>query len=118
MFSKENERFESYLSKDLWDCLELFICSNWTCNEYLVKMSNLEKHISIGWIPLGSSVAFSSFEKAKIAIFGHIFALKAEFKRFFAKFTKNDLQSLKSCQRHTEGGFEPLMSSVYHPLQS
>ena len=67
--------FESYPNEVLLDCLELFICSNWTCHESLERISTLDKHISIGWRSQSGSVAFSSYEKAKMTVFAHIFCL-------------------------------------------
>ena len=58
----KRERFESYLSEVLWDCLGLFIFSNWTSKDSLERIPTLEMYMSIGWTPLCSSVAFSSFE--------------------------------------------------------
>ena len=81
----QRECFESYLSKVLLDCLELFICSNWTCHESLERISTLEKHMSIGWRSPSSSVAFSSFEKPKMAVFAYISAFEAKFQAIFAK---------------------------------
>ena len=69
----QSERFESYLNEVLLDCLELFIRSNWTCHESLERISTLEKHMSIGWRSPSGSVAFSSYEKAKMTVFAHKF---------------------------------------------
>ena len=63
-------------------------CSSGTSFESLERISAPGKQILIGGKPLTSSVAFSSFKKVKIAIFIHISALKADFKRFSPKFTK------------------------------
>ena len=115
----QRECFESYLSKVLLDCLELFIWSNWTYHESLERISTLEKHMSIGWRSPSSSVAFSSFEKPKIAVFCLYFCLWGQISSDYRQnSSRNELQSLKSCQRHTSGGLEQHMSPVYHPLQS
>ena len=81
----QRELFQSYLSELSLDCLELFICSNWTSEESLGEISMSEKHISIGWGCLSGSVAFLSSKRAKIAVFAYIFAFRAEFKRFSSK---------------------------------
>ena len=116
----QRESFESYLSEVLLDCLELFICSNWTCYESLERISTLEKHISIGWRSSSGSVTFSNtiYEKAKMIVFDYIciFCLWSQISSdFLQKSSRNELQSLKSCQRHTSGGLEQHMSPVYHP---
>ena len=41
--------------------------------------------MSIGWRSPSSSVAFSSFEKAKIAVFAYISAFEAKFQAIIAK---------------------------------
>ena len=85
----QGEGCEGYLSEVLLDCLEHVKCFSGTSCESLERISAPEKQISIGWKPLSSSVAFSSFKKVKLAIFNsYISALKAEFKRFSPKFTK------------------------------
>ena len=82
----QGESCERYLSKVFLNCLEHVKCSSGTSCESLERISAPEKQISIGWKPLSSSVAFSSFKKVKLAIFNsYISALKAEFKRISPK---------------------------------
>ena len=71
----QGEGFERYLSEDLLDCLEHVKCSSGTYFEPLERISAPEKQISIGWKPLSSSVAFSSFKKVNIANFYSYFLL-------------------------------------------
>ena len=65
----QGEGCERYVSEVLLNCLEHVKCSSGTSFESLERISAPEKEISIGWKPLGSSVAFSSFKKVQKAIF-------------------------------------------------
>ena len=81
----QGEGFERYLSEDLLDCLVRVKCSSGTSFESLERISAPEEQIPIGWKPLSSSVAFSSFNKAKIAMFYSYCCFKVGFQAIFAK---------------------------------
>ena len=67
------------------DCLEHVKCSNGTSFESLERIAAPEEQIPIGWKPLSSSVAFSSFNKGKIAMFYSYFCFEGRFQAIFAK---------------------------------
>ena len=67
------------------DCLVRVKCSSGTSFESLERISAPEEQIPIGWKPLSSSVAFSSFNKGKIAMFYSYFCFKVGFQAIFAK---------------------------------
>ena len=81
----QGEGFERYLSEVLVDCLEHVKCSSETSFESLERISAPEEQIPIGWKPLSSSVAFSSFNKGKIAMFYSYFCFEGKFQAIFAK---------------------------------
>ena len=60
-------------------------CSSGTSFESLERISAPEEQIPIGWKPLSSSVAFSSFNKGKIAMFYSYFCFESRFQAIFAK---------------------------------
>ena len=60
-------------------------CSSKTSFEFLERISAPEEKIPIGWKPLSSSVAFSSFNKGKIAMFYSYFCFEGRFQASFAK---------------------------------
>ena len=60
-------------------------CSSGTSCESLERISAPEKQISIGWKPLSSSVAFSSFKQVRIGIFYSYFCFAGRFQVIFAK---------------------------------
>ena len=98
-FSKNSHRGEGcerYLSEVSLYCLEHVKCSSGTSCESLERISAPEKHISIGWKPLSSSVVFSSFKKVRIAIFYSYFCFEGRFQAIFAKVhQKMDCKSKK-----------------------
>ena len=51
------------------------MCSNWTSHESLERISTLEKNMSFGWRSPSGPVAFSSYEKAKMFVFAHLFCI-------------------------------------------
>ena len=67
------------------DCLVRVKCSSMTSFESLERISAPEEQIPIGWKPLSSSVAFSSFNKGKIAMFYSNCCFKVGFQAIFAK---------------------------------
>ena len=81
----QGEGFERYLSEVLLDCLVHVKCSSGTSFESLERISAPEEQIPIGWKPLSSSVAFSSFNKGKIAMFYSYFCFEGRFQAIFAK---------------------------------
>ena len=81
----QGEGCERYLSEVLLDCLEHVKCSSGTSFESLQRISAPEKQIPIGWKPLSSSLAFSSFKKVRIAIFYSYFCFEGRFQAIFAK---------------------------------
>ena len=82
---RQGEGFERYLSEVLLDCLEHVKCSSGTHFESLERISAPEQQIPIGWKPLSISVAFSSFNKGKIAMFYSYFCFEGRFQAIFAK---------------------------------
>ena len=60
-------------------------CFSGTSCESLERISAPEEQMPIGWKPLSSSIAFSSFNKGKIAMFHSYFCFEGRFQAIFAK---------------------------------